>query len=491
MSQDINYDVFLSHSSEDKGAVCKIAENLKDAGLRVWFDSWAIPSGGDILHEIEKGIQQSRVLVLCMSPDSLKSDWVLMERTTALFRDPANKNRRFIPLLLSPCESLPEALARFKYIKYYENHSTAISQLINDCSQSKTITLATTDQKTDRIMGILFVDDEEKTRKVFLKQFQDDFPVFLSPSVEEALLLLKSKHKEIALAIVDQRLPKRNGNELLGIIRKNYPKILRILVSAYSDHEAMADAINIANPSAYIYKPWDLSHLRICIESALEAFWANEMSPGFNIPIAPSKIDNNQFIKKTTSRSYPSIESNSDDKLGRIFEELEIQKKMLHLQEQQIRDLVRQGSNEKYLDKTQNRSEPISSGTSVAVMMSHSVKPTVSAIVGELNLIVSGLDYDQLQLRSFWIFRDRHASRISQELSKIAHSLSLFNEAKPLNEQINFITALHALRKLISEAIDASHSTHKIINRSIGGSTSIQNLSKHFSVLANYLGLNR
>lgn len=41
-------DVFLSHNSADKSSVRKLAERLRQAGLRVWFDEWIIRPGDDI-----------------------------------------------------------------------------------------------------------------------------------------------------------------------------------------------------------------------------------------------------------------------------------------------------------------------------------------------------------------------------------------------------------------------------------------------------------
>ena len=60
---------------------------------------------------IERGLEASRTLVLCLSPAALGSDWVGLERSTVgrgncgsrnlRFRDLANAGRRFIPLLLA------------------------------------------------------------------------------------------------------------------------------------------------------------------------------------------------------------------------------------------------------------------------------------------------------------------------------------------------------------------------------------------------------
>jgi hypothetical protein len=69
------HDVFLSHSSKDKGVVRAIAERLRADGLRVWFDEWEIRAGDHIQTKIEEGLEHSRVLVLCMSANAFGSDW--------------------------------------------------------------------------------------------------------------------------------------------------------------------------------------------------------------------------------------------------------------------------------------------------------------------------------------------------------------------------------------------------------------------------------
>jgi hypothetical protein len=61
MADSFTYDVFLSHNSRDKPQVRKLAEQLKRAGLRVWFDEWVIKPGDDIYLAIERGLETARV----------------------------------------------------------------------------------------------------------------------------------------------------------------------------------------------------------------------------------------------------------------------------------------------------------------------------------------------------------------------------------------------------------------------------------------------
>ena len=97
---EFKYDVFLSHSTKDKPTAKAIATRLKKDGLRVWFDAWEIRPGDSIPAKIEEGLEASRVRVLCMSAHAFGSDWASLEASTFRFRDPLNKERRFIPLRL-------------------------------------------------------------------------------------------------------------------------------------------------------------------------------------------------------------------------------------------------------------------------------------------------------------------------------------------------------------------------------------------------------
>ena len=132
MQSTFTYAVFLSHNARDKPRVRKLAERLKKAGLRVWFDEWSIKPGDDIYLAVERGLEASRVQLLCLSPAALGSDWVTLERSTVLFRDPTNAERRFVPLLLADCD-LPDALRRYKYLDFRDETQAALEELLGAC----------------------------------------------------------------------------------------------------------------------------------------------------------------------------------------------------------------------------------------------------------------------------------------------------------------------------------------------------------------------
>ena len=126
------YDVFISHSSKDKPAVRELAQRLKADGLRVWFDEWEIKPGDMIGLKIEQALEQSRTLVLVMSANAFASDWVTLERHTAIFRDPTNARRRFIPLRLDDAE-IKDTLKQFAYVDWRQKSDKQYKKLLTTC----------------------------------------------------------------------------------------------------------------------------------------------------------------------------------------------------------------------------------------------------------------------------------------------------------------------------------------------------------------------
>jgi hypothetical protein len=149
MAGSFAYDVFLSYSSKDKLRVRRLAERIKEAGLRVWLDDLVIKPGDDIYLAIERGLEAARVQVLCMSPAALGSEWVDLERSTGIFRDPKNINRRFVPLLLADCD-LPDTLRRYRYVDFRQETQTAFEELLVAC-RDEAETAATMVQEEPKI----------------------------------------------------------------------------------------------------------------------------------------------------------------------------------------------------------------------------------------------------------------------------------------------------------------------------------------------------
>jgi len=143
LPDEFEFDVFLSHSSKDKAVVTAIAEQLRKDGLRIWFDAWQIKPGDNIPAAIEHGLDKSRVLVLCMSANAFGSDWAQLEAGIYRFRDPLNKDRRFIPLRLDAAP-IKGSLAQFLYVDWTKNREQAYATLVEACQQLPTAVMSRT-----------------------------------------------------------------------------------------------------------------------------------------------------------------------------------------------------------------------------------------------------------------------------------------------------------------------------------------------------------
>jgi hypothetical protein len=83
------------------------------------------------------------------------SDWVTLERSAAIFRDPSNIGRRFVPLLLADCK-LPDTLRRLKYVDYREETQEAFNQLLEGCRPNEKRFIASSgflDKQPDKDKG--------------------------------------------------------------------------------------------------------------------------------------------------------------------------------------------------------------------------------------------------------------------------------------------------------------------------------------------------
>ena len=134
MADDFKYDVFLSHSSKDKPIVREVAERLRADGLRVWLDEWILKPGDNLPKKLDEGLEESRVLVLFMSANAFGSDWAQLEAGTFRFRDPLNRERRFIPLRIDDAP-IKGSLAQFLYINWVPNvREQEYANLLEACS---------------------------------------------------------------------------------------------------------------------------------------------------------------------------------------------------------------------------------------------------------------------------------------------------------------------------------------------------------------------
>lgn len=118
--------------------------------------------------------------------------------------------------------------------------------------------------------GLLVVDDEKEILRSLNLTFMDEYEVFMASSGAEALEILK--RQRIALVIADQRMPEMTGAELLEKVLEIDPRIIRIILTGYTDTGSLIQAINRGHIYQYITKPWERHELRILVKRAVESY---------------------------------------------------------------------------------------------------------------------------------------------------------------------------------------------------------------------------
>jgi len=161
--------------------------------------------------------------------------------------------------------------------------------------------------KTKSLPPILYVDDEQDNLTVFNSAFRRDYEVHLAASGAEGLEILKKK--EIQLIITDQRMPEMTGIQFLEKIIPEYPDCIRMILTGFSDIEAIIQAINTGRVYRYITKPWGREELKMNIDKALETYHLREQ----NRRLIEDLKEANQTLEQKVIERTRKIESQNNE----------------------------------------------------------------------------------------------------------------------------------------------------------------------------------
>jgi serine/threonine-protein kinase len=120
---------------------------------------------------------------------------------------------------------------------------------------------------TETKPSLLFVDDEPAIIMALRVVFRNGYQVTTTTDAHEAVELLKTKHFDVIVS--DQRMPHMTGVELLSRACELAPKTVRILLTGYSDPEAMVGAINEVEVHRFLKKPWDNEKIKHQVDEAI------------------------------------------------------------------------------------------------------------------------------------------------------------------------------------------------------------------------------
>ena len=122
--------------------------------------------------------------------------------------------------------------------------------------------------------AILVVDDDEPIVKNMRRVLRrKGFTKVVSAlNGEQAIKLLESSQENFFLIMSDQRMPGLQGSEFLEKSILLSPESRRMLITGYSDFDAIAEAVNEGSIHQYISKPWDNDDLLLRIMGQYEIF---------------------------------------------------------------------------------------------------------------------------------------------------------------------------------------------------------------------------
>jgi response regulator RpfG family c-di-GMP phosphodiesterase len=119
---------------------------------------------------------------------------------------------------------------------------------------------------------VLIVDDEANNLQLLKRTLRRKFNILTAMDGKEALEIIDEQGHNISLIISDQRMPKMTGTEFLAKVTEKHPYIIKMLLTGYSDIEAMIDGVNKCQLFQYITKPFELDELEMIIQHGIEAY---------------------------------------------------------------------------------------------------------------------------------------------------------------------------------------------------------------------------
>ena len=104
-------------------------------------------------------------------------------------------------------------------------------------------------------ISVLYVDDERNNRLVFQHALGRTLSIRLADSAEAALAVMAEERFEVLLA--DHRMPGMSGLELARVVRERYPRVARVVITAYPYDVELSRAVEEHLIETFLSKPWD------------------------------------------------------------------------------------------------------------------------------------------------------------------------------------------------------------------------------------------
>lgn len=171
--------------------------------------------------------------------------------------------------------------------------------------------------------SLLLLDDEERILSSLKTLFKSQYEVYTATCGTDALEILKQK--EIAIVISDQRMPVMTGIEFLREAKEVSPNTIRILLTGFSDLQAIIGSINEGEVYRYLNKPWSNKDILNVVSDAVEVYneitsVVKEEETDVKTQTASAFIEKNIVLIKSSDREfYDSIANNMSETITFMY----------------------------------------------------------------------------------------------------------------------------------------------------------------------------
>lgn len=160
----------------------------------------------------------------------------------------------------------------------------------------------------DENPSILVIDDEARSVEALERILEEDFDVKTATSIARAEEILETEYVQILLC--DQCMPDMTGVEFLQKARTQWPDLVRIIISGYTDAEDIIRGINEAGIYQYVTKPWQPESLLLTLKNAARLY---DLQRNNELLAIELKMSSNRAESVMTTRRQELKESYSYD----------------------------------------------------------------------------------------------------------------------------------------------------------------------------------
>ncbi len=265
---------------------------------------------------------------------------------------------------------------------------------------------------------ILFVDDEAQNLLAFKSAFRRTYQIHTAESAKLGIQILRQE--DIQVIITDQRMPEMTGTEFLTSILVEFPEPMRIILTGYSDVEAVIQAINQGEVYRYLTKPWNKEELKITIDNALQTYQLRKEN---QVLVAQLQEANTALEAKVKARTLALEQSQHE--LAERYTQLGYSHQKLSEQNEMI-DLLLRELNHRVLNNLQVVSAVL--GRESEVVRDSQVLEIVQRVEQRIN--------DMARIHQFLMYRNSQEAAIDladyfKEITAILSHMYFANQKAP------------------------------------------------------------